>query len=207
MSINDPTVPDRFSTEPYAQSIDIQNRLLRERVIVLGKEIDHEVANQIIALLLHLDAEDPDKDIRLQINSPGGAVTAALAIADTMQQLTSDVITICVGLAQGASSLLLAVGTHGKRLALPHARIKLDHPATSLKQGSARDMELEAREILNLHQQVNELFAIRTGQPLEKIEKDTVRGVFLSADEALEYGIVDQIIESPYKRGRISGKS
>lgn len=196
MSIDDPRVPSRFPGDPYMQWIDIQDRLLRERVIVLGKEIDDEVANQIIVLLLHLDSEDPGQDIRLQINSPGGSVTAALAIADTMQQLTSDVVTICLGLAQGASSLLLAVGTHSKRLVLPHARIKLHHPTTSIKEGSPRDIEIEAREILHLRRQVNELLAIRTGQPLEKIEKDTFRGVFLSAHEALEYGLVDQVIEA-----------
>jgi ATP-dependent Clp protease protease subunit len=197
MSTDVPFVPYRFTNHPYTQWVGIYDRLLKERVIVLGKAVDDEVANQIIAMLLHLDLEDSGKDIRLQINSSGGSLIAALAIADAMQQLTSDVVTVCVGQAQGVSSLLLAVGARGKRLVLPQARIQLHQPTIAVKEGSARDIEIEAREVLRLRQQVNEIYAQRTGQPLERIDKDTERGLFLSAGEALEYGLVDRVLEKP----------
>lgn len=195
MSADMPLVPYRFINNPYSQWVSIYDRLLRERVICLSKEVDDEVANQIIAMMLHLDSENPGQDIQLQINSSGGSVTATLAVADAMQQLNSEVVTVCMGLAQEMTSLLLAVGASGKRFALPNARIALRQPMTSVK-GQARDIEIEAREILRLRRQVNDIYAQKTGQPLEKIEKDTERGLFLSANEALEYGLVDQVIEA-----------
>lgn len=191
-----PKVPYPFGSDPYTQWVAISDRLLRERIISLAQELDDETANQIIALMLHLNAEDSTQDIRLQINSAGGSLTAALALIDTMQQLSCDVVTVCVGLAASVSALVLACGTKGKRFALPHARIKLHHPNMRTIQGKATDIEIEAREALYLRRQLNEIYAQRTGQPLEKIEKDTDRGLFLSAQEALEYGLVDQVIQT-----------
>lgn len=190
----DPQVPYRFPGAPATQWVDIKSRLLEERVIFLNKEVDDEVANQIIAMMVYLDSEDPGKDIRLHVNSPGGSVTASLALADTMQQLNSDIVTVCAGLTAGVSCLLLAVGTHGKRFALPHAHIRLQQPTTSVKQGQAREIEIFAAEVMHMRRQVNEIFAQKTGQPLEKIEKDTERGLFLSAHEAVEYGLIDRVI-------------
>ncbi|MBW4580989.1 MAG: ATP-dependent Clp protease proteolytic subunit [Tildeniella nuda ZEHNDER 1965/U140] len=181
--------------EPYTQWIDIYNRLYRERIIFLGKDVDDEIANQIVAVMLYLDSEDPGKDIVLYINSPGGSVTAGMAIYDTMQHIKSDVVTICVGLAASMGSFLLAAGAKGKRLALPHSRIMIHQPSGGTR-GQATDIEIEAREIIRIRRQLNQIYADRTGQQLTKIEKDMDRDYFMSAEEAKEYGLIDRVIES-----------
>lgn len=193
MPIGVPKVPYRMPGEQYTQWIDIYNRLYRERIIFLGKEVDDELANQIIAVMLYLDSDDPGKDIFLYINSPGGSVTAGLGIYDTMQHIKSDVVTICVGLAASMGSFLLAAGTEGKRLALPHSRIMIHQPSGGAR-GQATDIEIEAREILRMRRQLNQMYADRTGQPVEKIEKDVDRDFFMSAEEAKEYGLIDRVI-------------
>lgn len=194
MPIGVPKVPYRLPGEQYTQWIDIYNRLYRERIIFLGKDVDDELANQIIAVMLYLDSEDPGKDIFLYINSPGGVVTSGMAIYDTMQHIKSDVVTICVGLAASMGSFLLAAGTKGKRLALPHSRIMIHQPSGGTR-GQATDIEIEAREILRIRRQLNQIYADKTGQPLAKIEKDMDRDFFLSAQEAMEYGLIDRVIE------------
>ena len=194
MPIGVPKVPYRMPGEQYTQWIDIYNRLYRERVIFLGKDIDDEIANQIIAVMLYLDSEDPGKDISLYINSPGGMVTSGLAIYDTIQHIKSDVVTICVGLAASMGSFLLAAGTKGKRIALPHSRIMIHQPSGGAR-GQATDIEIEAREILRIRHQLNGIYAQNTGQTLAKIEKDMDRDFFLSAEEAKEYGLIDRVID------------
>lgn len=194
MPIGVPKVPYRMPGEPYTQWIDIYNRLYRERIIFLGKEVDDEIANQIVAVMLYLDSEDPGKDIVLYINSPGGSVTAGMAIYDTMQHIKSDVVTICVGLAASMGSFLLAAGTKGKRLALPHSRIMIHQPSGGTR-GQASDIEIEAREILRIRKQLNQIYANNTNQSLEKIEKDMDRDFFMSAEESKDYGLIDRVIE------------
>jgi ATP-dependent Clp protease protease subunit len=194
MPIGVPKVPYRMPGEQYTQWIDIYNRLYRERIIFLGRDIDDEIANQVIAVMLYLDSEDPGKDIYLYINSPGGMVTSGMAIYDTMQHIKSDVVTICVGLAASMGSFLLAAGTKEKRLALPHSRIMIHQPSGGTR-GQATDIEIEAREILRIRHQLNNIYAERTGQPLSKIEKDMDRDFFMSAAEAMEYGLIDRVIE------------
>jgi len=194
MPIGVPKVPYRMPGETYTQWIDIYNRLYRERIIFLGRDVDDEIANQIIAVMLYLDSEDPGKDIILYINSPGGMVTAGMAIYDTMQHVKSDVVTICVGLAASMGSFLLAAGAKGKRLALPHSRIMIHQPSGGTR-GQATDIEIEAREILRIRQELNGIYAKNTGQPIEKIEKDMDRDFFMSAYEAKEYGLIDRVIE------------
>lgn len=194
MPIGVPKVPYRMPGEPYTQWIDIYNRLYRERIIFLGKDVDDEIANQIVAVMLYLDSEDPGKDIVLYINSPGGSVTAGMAIYDTMQHIKSDVVTVCVGLAASMGSFLLAAGAPGKRLALPHSRIMIHQPSGGTR-GQATDIEIEAREILRIRKQLNQIYANRTNQELAKIEKDMDRDFFMSAQEAKEYGLIDRVIE------------
>ena len=194
MPIGVPKVPYRMPGEQYTQWVDIYNRLYRERIIFLGRDVDDEIANQIIAVMLYLDSEDPGKDIYLYINSPGGMITSGMAIYDTMQHIKSDVVTICVGLAASMGSFLLAAGTKGKRLALPHSRIMIHQPSGGTR-GQATDIEIEAREILRIRHQLNNIYAERTGQTLAKIEKDMDRDFFLSAEEAKEYGLIDRVIE------------
>lgn len=194
MPIDVPKVPYRMPGEQFTQWINIYQRLSLERIIFLGNEVDDQVANQIIAFMLYLDSEDPGKDIYLYINSPGGMVTSGMAIYDTMQHIKSDVVTICVGLAASMGSFLLAAGTKGKRMALPHSRIMLHQPSGGAR-GQATDIEIEAREILRIRHQLNNIYAERTGQPLEKIEKDMDRDFFMSAAEASEYGLIDRVIE------------
>ncbi len=194
MPIGVPKVPYRMPGEPYTQWIDIYNRLYRERIIFLGKEVDDEISNQIVAVMLYLDSEDPGKDIVLYINSPGGSVTAGMAIFDTMLHIRSDVVTVCVGLAASMGSFLLTAGTKGKRLALPHSRIMMHQPSGGTR-GQATDIEIEAREIIRLRRQLNQIYADRTGQSLERIEKDIDRDFFMSAQEAKEYGLIDRVIE------------
>lgn len=176
------------------RAFDIYSRLLNERIIFLGTPITDQVANLIIAQLLHLESEDPDKDIALYINTPGGSVYAGLAIYDTMQFIKPDISTICVGVAMSMGALLLAAGTSGKRYALPNSKV-LIHQLSGGFQGPASDIEIHAREALNLRKRLDEILAEHTGQPLDKVEKDTERDYFLSASEALEYGIIDKIIE------------
>lgn len=195
MPIGVPKVPYRMPGEPYTQWIDIYNRLYRERIIFLGRDVDDEIANQIVAVMLYLDSEDPGKDIVLYINSPGGSVTAGLAIYDTMQHIKSDVVTICVGLAASMGSFLLTAGAKGKRLALPHSRIMIHQPSGGTR-GQATDIEIEAREIIRIRRQLNQIYSDRTGQPLEKIEKDMDRDYFMSPQEAKEYGLIDRVIEA-----------
>ncbi|MEQ8542346.1 MAG: ATP-dependent Clp protease proteolytic subunit [Coleofasciculus sp. D1-CHI-01] len=194
MPIGVPKVPYQLPGSPYSDWIDIYNRLYRERIIFLGKEVDDEITNQIIAVMLYLDSEDNNKDIYLYINSPGGSVTAGMAIYDTMQHIKSDVVTICVGLAASMGSFLLTAGKQGKRLALPHSRIMIHQPSGGVR-GQATDIEIEAREILRIRRQLNQIYADKTGQTVEKIEKDIDRDFFMSAQEAKEYGLIDRVIE------------
>jgi ATP-dependent Clp protease protease subunit len=178
------------------RAFDIYSRLLRERIIFLGSGIDDQVADALVAQLLFLEAEDPEKDIQIYINSPGGSVTAGLAIYDTMQQVAPDVVTICYGLAASMGAFLLSGGTKGKRLALPNARIMIHQPLGGA-QGQAVDIEIQAREILYLKDTLNGLMAEHTGQPLEKIAEDTDRDYFLSPPEAVEYGLIDRVVTDP----------
>ncbi|WP_457567146.1 ATP-dependent Clp endopeptidase proteolytic subunit ClpP [Desulfurobacterium sp.] len=179
------------------RAYDIYSRLLKDRIIFLGTPIDDNIANLIIAQLLFLEAEDPEKDIYLYINSPGGVVTAGLAIYDTMQYIKPDVCTICLGQAASMGAVLLAAGAAGKRFALPHSRIMIHQPLGGF-QGQAKDIEIHAKEILKLKKILNEILSHHTGQSVRKIEKDTDRDFFMSAEEAKEYGIVDKVL---YKRG------
>jgi|UniRef100_UPI004048C729 ATP-dependent Clp protease protease subunit len=175
------------------RAFDIYSRLLRERIIFLGTGIDDSVADSLVAQLLFLEAEDPEKDIQIYVNSPGGSVTAGLAIYDTMQQVAPDVVTICYGLAASMGAFLLSGGTKGKRLALPNARIMIHQPLGGA-QGQAVDIEIQAKEILFLKDTLNGLMAEHTGQPLEKIAEDTDRDYFLSPAEAVEYGLIDRVV-------------
>lgn len=186
-----PTVVENSSRGERA--FDIFSRLLRERIIFLGSEIDDDVANSIVAQLLLLDSENPDKDIMLYINSPGGVITAGMAIYDTMKLIKADVSTICLGDAASMGAFLLSAGTKGKRLALPNARIMIHQPLGGAK-GQATDIEIEAKEILRMKTMLCELMAEHTGQKVEKIKKDTERDNFMTAQEALEYGLIDRII-------------
>ncbi len=194
MPIGVPKVPYKMPGGYDTQWINIYDRLYRERIIFLGKDIDDEIANQIIAVMLYLDSEDSGKDIILYINSPGGMVSAGMAIFDTMQHIKSDVVTICVGLAASMGSFLLAAGAKGKRLALPHSRIMIHQPSGGAR-GQATDIQIEAKEILRLRHQLNGIYASNTGKPIEKIEKDMDRDYFMSAEEAKEYGLIDRVVE------------
>lgn len=176
------------------RAYDIYSRLLRERIIFLGSPIDDGVANTVIAQLLFLDSEGSDKDIKLYINSPGGMVTAGLAIYDTMQFVKSDVSTICVGVAASMAATLLSAGARGKRLALPNSEVML-HQVMGGAEGQASDIKIRAEHILKLHARLNDILAKHTGQTIEKIEKDSDRDFYMSAQEALEYGLVDKIIQ------------
>lgn len=177
------------------RSFDIFSRLLRERIIFLGEEIDDEMANSVVAQLLLLDSENPEKDIMLYINSPGGVITAGMAIYDTMKLIKADVSTICLGEAASMGAFLLSGGTKGKRLALPSARIMIHQPLGGAK-GQATDIELEAKEILRMKNMLNGLLAEHSGQAIEKIKEDTERDHYLSAQEAVEYGLIDKVITS-----------
>jgi ATP-dependent Clp protease protease subunit len=176
------------------RAYDIYSRLLKERVIFLVGPIDDYVANVVVAQLLFLEAENPEKDINLYINSPGGVVTAGLAIYDTMQFIKPDVSTICVGQAASAGSMLLMAGAKGKRYALPNSRVMIHQPSGGA-QGQATDIEIHAREILALRQRLNELYSLHTGQPIDQIERDMERDRYLSAEAAREYGLIDQVLE------------
>ncbi|MGM0470973.1 MAG: ATP-dependent Clp endopeptidase proteolytic subunit ClpP [Bacillota bacterium] len=180
-------------TNQGERSYDIYSRLLKDRIVFIGSPIDDNIANLVIAQLLFLEAEDPDKDIYLYINSPGGSVTSALAIYDTMKYIKPDVSTICMGLGASAGALLLASGAEGKRYALPYARIMIHQPAGGAE-GRASDIEIQAQEILDLRKILNDILADHTGQPLEKIQEDVDRDFFMSSEEAQEYGIIDEVI-------------
>lgn len=175
------------------RSFDIYSRLLRERIVFLGTPVDDAVADSIVAQLLFLEAEDPEKDIQLYINSPGGSVTAGMAIYDTMQQVRCDVVTICFGLAASMGAFLLAAGAAGKRMSLPSSRIMIHQPLGGA-QGQAVDIEIQAKEILYHKHKLNELLSHHTRQPFEKVEMDTERDFFMSAAEAKDYGLIDQVI-------------
>ncbi len=197
MPIGTPSVPYRLPGSQYERWVDIYTRLGVERILFMGSEVNDAVANALVAQMLYLDSEDNAKPIYLYINSPGGSVTAGLAIYDTMQYVKSDVVTICVGLAASMGAFLLGAGTKGKRLALPHSRIMIHQPLGGTSQRQASDIEIEAREILRIKDMLNHSMADMTGQPFAKIEKDTDRDYFLSAAEAKEYGLIDRVIAHP----------
>lgn len=176
------------------RSYDIFSRLLKERIIFLGGEVSDVTADLLVAQLLFLEAEDPDKDIQIYINSPGGSVSAGFAIFDTIQYIKPDVSTICVGRAASMGAFLLAAGAKGKRFALPNADVMIHQPLGGA-QGQAEDIYIQATKIIKVRQQINEILAERTGQPLEKIEKDTDRDFYMTAQEAVEYGIIDEVIK------------
>ncbi len=177
------------------RAFDIYSRLLRERIIFLGTDVNDQVADALVAQMLFLEAEDPEKDVQLYINSPGGSVTAGLAIYDTMQQIAPDVVTICYGLAASMGAFLLTAGTKGKRLALPNSRIMIHQPLGGA-QGQAVEIEIQAKEILFLKETLNNLLSQHTGQTLERISEDTDRDHFLSPSEAVEYGLIDKVVNS-----------
>jgi ATP-dependent Clp protease protease subunit len=197
MPIGTPSGPYRLPGSQYERWVDIYTRLGVERILFLGSEVTDAVANALVAQMLYLDSEDNSKPIYLYINSPGGSVTAGLAIYDTMQYVKSEVVTICVGLAASMGAFLLGAGTKGKRLALPHSRIMIHQPLGGTSQRQASDIEIEAKEILRIKDMLNHSMADMTGQPFEKIEKDTDRDYFLSAAEAKEYGLIDRVIAHP----------
>jgi ATP-dependent Clp protease protease subunit len=187
------------------RAYDIYSRLLKDRIIFIGETVHDAMANTIIAQMLFLESEDPDKDINLYINSPGGAVTAGLAIYDTMQYIKPDVTTICMGQAASMGALLLAAGTKGKRYALPNARILIHQPMGGA-QGQAADIEIHAREILKIRDSLNQILARHTGQPLERIAQDTDRDYFMSGEDAKEYGLVDKVITQREMQALKAGK-
>ena len=197
MPIGTPSVPYRLPGSQYERWVDIYTRLGVERILFLGGEVNDGVANALVAQMLYLDSEDSSKPIYLYINSPGGSVTAGLAIYDTIQYIKSDVVTICVGLAASMGAFLLAAGTKGKRVALPHSRIMIHQPLGGTAQRQASDIEIEAREILRMKDQLNKQLAEMSGQTIEKITKDTDRDYFLSADDAKAYGLIDRVISHP----------
>ena len=176
------------------RAFDIYSRLLRDRIVFLGQQVDSDLVNLIVAQLLFLDAEDPEKDIYLYINSPGGSVTAGMGIFDTMNHIRPDICTICLGLAASMGAFLLSAGAKGKRMSLPHSRIMIHQPLGGA-QGQATDIEIQAKEILYHKRRLNEHLANHTGQPLSRIEEDTERDFFMSAEEAKDYGLVDQVID------------
>jgi ATP-dependent Clp protease protease subunit len=210
--------PERLSRQPEAlipmviettnrgeRAFDIYSRLLKDRIIFIGTPIDDQVANVVMAQLLFLASEDPDKDINIYINSPGGVVTDGLAIYDTMRYVSPRVSTVCMGLAASMATVLLAGGTKGMRFALPNTRILIHQPSGGI-QGQATDIQIHAKEILRMRQTLNEMLARHTGQPIEKIERDTERDFFMSAPEAKEYGIIDDIIVTASRSSQSAAK-
>ncbi len=188
------------------RAYDIYSRLLKDRIIFIGEQVEDSMANIIIAQMLFLESEDPDKDINIYINSPGGSVTAGLAIYDTMQYIRPDVATICMGQTTSMAALLLASGAKGKRYALPHSRVMIHQPLGGA-QGQATDIDIQAREILKIRDSLNEILAKHTGQDIERIRKDTERDYFMSGHEAKEYGIVDKVISKREMKDQIAGKA
>ncbi len=187
------------------RAYDIYSRLLKDRIIIMGEQVIDSIANTVIAQMLFLESEDPDKDINVYINSPGGAITAGLAIYDTMQYIRSDLVTICMGQATSMGALLLAAGAKGKRYALPNSRIMIHQPLGGA-QGQATDIDIHAREILKTRDTLNEILAKHSGQDVEKIKKDTERDFFMTAEEAKEYGIIDKVITTREKIQDLKGK-
>ncbi|SFA89199.1 ATP-dependent Clp protease, protease subunit [Lentibacillus halodurans] len=187
-----PTVIEQ--TNRGERAYDIYSRLLKDRIIMLGSGIDDNISNSIVAQLLFLEAEDPDKDISLYINSPGGSITAGMAIYDTMQFIKPDVSTICTGMAASMGAFLLAAGEKGKRYALPNSEVMIHQPLGGT-QGQATDIEIHARRIIEMREKINKILAERTGQPLEVIDRDTDRDNFMSAEKSVEYGLIDKILE------------
>jgi ATP-dependent Clp protease protease subunit len=181
------------------RSFDIYSRLLKERIIFLGTDVNEHVASLVIAQLLWLAAEDPEKDIQFYINSPGGYVSAGLAIYDTMQFIQPDISTICMGQAASMGAILLAAGAKGKRFVLPHSRVMIHQPLGGA-QGQATDIEIQSREILTLRERLNEILAKHTGQPISQLEKDTDRNFFMSAEQAVKYGIADEVLTRKWER-------
>ncbi|MBK7921470.1 MAG: ATP-dependent Clp endopeptidase proteolytic subunit ClpP [Veillonella sp.] len=188
-------------SERGERSYDIYSRLLKDRIVFLGGPIDDNVANAVIAQLLFLEAEDPDKDIHLYINSPGGVVTAGMAIYDTMQYIKPDVSTICVGSAASMGAVLLTAGAKGKRYALPHARVMIHQPLGGV-QGQASEIEIHAREILRMREELNGILASHSGQSIDVVAKDTDRDNFMSAQDAVNYGLIDEVLERPVATGK-----
>ena len=180
------------------RSYDIFSRLLKDRIIMLSGEVNDAVASTVVAQLLFLEAEDPDKDIYLYINSPGGVITSGMSMYDTMNYIKPDVCTICIGQAASMGAFLLSSGTPGKRYALPHARVMIHQPLGGA-QGQATDIQIQAKEILRMKNELNKILSQQTGQPLEKLEADTERDFFMSAEEAKEYGLIDKVLEKSFK--------
>ena len=197
MPIGTPSVPYRLPGSQMERWVDIYTRLGVERILFLGSEVNDGIANSLVAQMLYLDSEDSSKPIYLYINSPGGSVTAGLAIYDTIQYVKSEVVTICVGLAASMGAFLLAAGTKGKRVALPHSRIMIHQPLGGTSRRQASDIEIEAREILRMKEMLNRSLADMSGQSFDKIEKDTDRDYFLSAEEAKDYGLIYRVISHP----------
>ena len=203
MNFSNYYVPNVTETTSRGERVyDLYSRLLKENIIFLGTPIDDTIANLICAQLIHLESENPDKDINVYINSPGGDITALFAIYDTMQFIKNDVATICLGQAASAAAVLLAAGTKGKRLALPHARVLLHQPYGQVGYGQVTDLEIAANEILRMRELLEEILANHTGQPLERIHNDTDRDFVLEANEALAYGIIDDVISSRHLADR-----
>jgi ATP-dependent Clp protease protease subunit len=175
------------------REFDIYSRLLNERIIFLGTPIDDTVANLVVAQLLHLESEDPEKDISIYVNCPGGSIYSGLAVYDTIQFIKPEVQTICVGIAMSMGSLLLTAGTHGKRFALPNSRILIHQPSAGFE-GQSTDIEIHAREILNIRQRIDEIYSHHTGQPIEQVHTDMERDRFFKADQAVDYGLIDRVI-------------
>jgi ATP-dependent Clp protease, protease subunit len=191
-----PLVPMVVSQDSRGErEYDIFSRLLSERIVFLGTPIEDQIANLVIAQLLHLESDDPDKDISLYINTPGGDVYSGLAVYDTMQFIKPDITTICFGMAMSMGALLLTGGTHGKRLALPNARVLIHQPSAGFG-GQASDIDIHAREVLKARQRIDEIFAQHTGQPVEQVHTDMERDRFFKAPEAVDYGLIDRVIES-----------
>ena len=185
------------------RAYDIYSRLLKDRIIIMGEEVHDAMANTVIAQMLFLESEDPDKDINMYVNSPGGSVTAGMAIYDTMQYIKPDVATICMGQATSMAALLLAAGAEGKRYALPHSRIMIHQPLGGT-QGQATDIDIHAKEILKMRDTLNHILFEHTGQPIEKVKKDTERDYFMTSEEAKEYGIVDKVITTREMQNQLS---
>jgi len=185
------------------RAYDIYSRLLKDRIIIMGEEVLDGMANTVIAQMLFLESEDPDKDINMYVNSPGGSVTAGMAIYDTMQYIKPDVATICMGQATSMAALLLAAGAEGKRYALPHSRIMIHQPLGGT-QGQATDIDIHAKEILKMRDTLNHILFEHTGQPIEKVRKDTERDYFMTSEEAKEYGIVDKVITTREMQNQLS---
>ncbi len=201
--MSDPRMVIPYVTEQSPRgerTMDIYSRLLADRIVFLGTPVTDEVANVIMAQLLHLDAEDPEQDINLYINSPGGSGSAMLAMYDTMQFVSADVATTALGLAASAGAFLLAAGAKGKRSALPNTRILIHQPNIQGLGGQASDVEIQAREMLNQKRRVSEILAERTGQPFEKLERDTDRDFIMSPEQAVEYGVIDRVVSRPEER-------